>query len=90
MSNLRSTVITGSILDRPVDPRITLDFVTNTHSNSRPIKKKPKPVEKIEQPRELGEKRHLELLDAIKGISVNQNVSQKVTEAISQNRDWRR
>ena len=49
MSNLRSTVIEGSILDRPVDPRITLDFVTNTHSNSRPIKKKPKPVAKIEQ-----------------------------------------
>lgn len=90
MSNLRPVPILGSILDLPINPRIMFDFVTSTHSNSRPIKKLPKPIEKLEQPRDLGEIRHGELLSAIKGISVNQNVQQKVTHAIAQNRDWRR
>lgn len=43
------------------------------------------------QPVDLGEKRHHELLDAIKGLKVDQKAEQNVniTEALEEPRDWR-
>lgn len=93
MSNLRPTVIEGSILDIPIDPRVVLRFVTNTPGGlGKPIKHKEKPEPVPEKPRDLGEERHMQLLGAIKGLKVDQNASQKanVTEALQQSRDWRR
>jgi len=88
MSNLRPTVITGSIIDLPINPHIALKWVTRI-PHGPPIKPRPKarPVE--ETPKDLGEERHLQMLSAIKGLKVNQNVSQNVEDALVQNRDWR-
>lgn len=92
MSNLRPTVVEGSILDRPVDPHVTLRFVTETPGGlGLPIRHKPVPEPVPEKPMDLGEERHQQLIGAIKGLKVDQNVSQKanVTEALQQSRDWR-
>ena len=90
MSNLRPTVVTGSIIDLPIDPRVALLWVTDVH-NGGPIKQQPKPRPVDEAPKDLGEERHHQLISAIKGINVKQDVSQKanVAEALRQNRDWR-
>ena len=90
MSNLRPTVVTGSIIDLPINPRVALKWVTNTPGGG-PIKHRPKPRPVDATPKDLGEERHHQLLSAIKGINVKQDVSQKanVTEALRQNRDWR-
>lgn len=88
MSNLRPTVVTGSILDRRLDPRVVLKWVTNK-PHGGPIKKQPKAEPVDETPKDLGEERHLQLLSALKGLHVKQNVTQNVTEALVQNRDWR-
>ncbi len=88
--NYLAIPIEGSIIDLPIDPRIALKWVTNTPGGG-PIKKQPK----IEQPapklKDLGEERHYELLDAVKGLKVSQSATQNanVTEALKQNRDWR-
>ena len=88
MSNLRPTVITGSIIDLPIDPHIALIWVTRT-PHGPPIKQQPKARPVDETPKDLGEERHLQMLSAIKGLKVDQNVSQKVEDALVQNRDWR-
>ena len=88
MSNLRPTVVTGSIIDLPVDPRIALKWVTRT-PHGPPIKPRAKAVPVDETPKDLGEERHHQLLSAIKGLKVDQNVSQNVEDALVQNRDWR-
>ena len=88
MSNLRPPIVTGSILDRPVDPRKVLKWVTNRPLGP-PIKRQQKPVPVDETPKDLGEERHSQLLSAIKGLNVDQKVTQNVTEALVQNRDWR-
>ena len=88
MSNLRPTVITGSIIDLPIDPRIVLRWVTRT-PHGPPLKPRPKALPVDETPKDLGEERHHQLLSAIKGLNVNQNVSQNVEDALVQNRDWR-
>ena len=54
-----------------------------------PIKKKVVQQEE-HKPVDLGEERHHQLLSAIKGLKVDQNVKQsKVTESLEQFRDWR-
>ena len=88
MSNLRPTVVEGSILDLPIDPRLALKWVTR-RPRGGPIKPQPKAVPVDETPKDLGEERHHQLLSAIKGLKVDQNVSQNVEDALVQNRDWR-
>ena len=88
--NLIPIPIKGSVLDLPIDPRIQLLFVTNRVGGG-PRKNKPKTDAAPDKPRDLGEERHHQLLDAIKGINVKQDVKQNVvTDALAQNRDWRR
>ena len=91
--NFRPSVVEGSIIDLPIDPRVALKWVTNTPGGHGPaIKEQPKPKAADDTPKDLGEERHHQLLSAIKGINVSQNVSQKanVADALAQNRDWRR
>ena len=89
--NLIPRPVEGSILDLPIDPRVRLSWVTNTRYGP-PIKRRAAQQREDEKPRDLGEERHHELISAIKGLKVKQNVSQtaNVTEALLQNRDWRR
>ena len=91
--NFRPTVIEGSVIDLPIDPRVALRFVTNTPGGrGKPIKKRVKHIP-VENPLISGEEmRHKELLSVIKGLNVTQTVSQSQTnveEALKQNRDWR-
>ena len=84
--------IEGSLLDLPIDPRISLKYVTNTPGgHGKPIKAVPVAKLQGEVPRDLGEERHHELLSALKGLRVTQTATQSanVTEALQQNRDWR-
>ena len=88
--NYGSTPVLGSILDRPVDPMIVLLYVTD-RPHGPPIKKKTVPKQEEHKPVDLGEERHHQLLSAIKGLKVDQNVKQSaVTESLEQFRDWRR
>ena len=88
--NLIPVPIKGSVLDLPIDPRIQLLYVTNKVGGG-PTKIKPKVEQPPEKVKDLGEERHHQLLDAIKGLNVKQDVKQNVvTESLAQNRDWRR
>ena len=87
--NLIPIPVKGSVLDLPIDPRVQLLFVTNRVGGGP---KKPKKKDELlpEKPKDLGEERHHQLLSAIKGINVKQDVKQSVvTESLLQNRDWR-
>lgn len=90
--NLTPTVVEGSIIDIPIDPRLRLKWVTHTPGgHGKPIKQQQKAVQQPERPRDLGEERHHQLLSALKGLKVSQSVTQNanVEEALKQNRDWR-
>ena len=87
MSNLRPTVIKGSIIDLPRDPRVVLKWVTNSHGGA-PIKQQPKSAPPDEKPKDLGEERHHQLLSALHGLKGGSSTA-NVTEALQQNRDWR-
>ena len=88
--NLIPMPVPGSVLDLPIDPRVQLLYVTNRVGGG-PSKIKPITEPIPEKPKDLGDERHHQLLSAIKGLSVKQDVKQDVvTEALAQNRDWRR
>ena len=81
--------IEGTILDRPIDPRLSLKWVTDVYRGRPRFKQKRVPTKIAEKPRDVGEERHFELLKAIKSLNIKQEVSQNVTQALEQNRDWR-
>ena len=89
--NLKARPIEGSILDLPIDPRVALKWVTNTPGGQGPpIKVQVRPQAPPEQPKDLGDERHHQLLSAIKGLKGGaQNQSAAVTDALRANRDWR-
>ena len=87
--NLIPIPVKGSVLDLPIDPRIQLLYVTNRVGGG-PAKLLSQAEVAPEKPKDLGEERHHQLISAIKGINVKQDVQQNVvTEALAQNRDWR-
>lgn len=85
--NLIPIPVKGSVLDLPIDPMVQLLYVTHRPGGGPA---KPKRVETVapEAPKDLGEERHHQLISAIKGITVKQDVKQ-ITESLAQNRDWR-
>ena len=85
--------IEGSIIDLPIEPWLAVKYVTNEPGgHGMPINIQPSSQPVPEKPKDLGEERHLQLLSALKGIKVSQTSDQRanVTEALVQNRDWRR
>ena len=86
MSRLMPSPITGHIVPGVINPNLQYDFTTSNHH--APIKKEihaqppPAPI------KNLGDERHHELISAIKGLKVDQNVTQ-IQQALPQHRDWR-
>ena len=79
----------GSVFPGIIDPRIASAGLVNI--KGEPIKWAPHSEPEVKPPMDLGEKRHLDLLSAIKGINIKQDVQQSAfAEALPSNRDWRR
>lgn len=92
MSNLRPTVVEGSIIDLPINPHVVLRFVTNTPGGQGlPIKRPNPPRPMPEQPKDLGEERHTQLMHAIKNLSIpSEGAIANIKEALYPDRGWRR
>ena len=86
MSKFYPHPIEGHIVPGIINPNLQYDFTTSNHH--APIKKEihaqapPVPIQN------LGDERHHELISAIKGLKVGQNVTQ-IQQALPQHRDWR-
>ena len=88
MTTLESRAIAGNIYPGKILADVKPSYVTNS------IFGEPRVQHAVETPkhapRDLSDSRHEELISAIKGISVSQDVRQtKMTEALPGNRDWR-
>ena len=86
--NLYPTALTGELVPGKLDPRFVKGIDTNRRMGVIPLAppRFDEPTKK--QPLDVGEKRHHELLDAIKGLNVEQKATQ-ISEALEENRDWR-
>ena len=86
MSKFYGHPVEGHIVPGVKDPRLQYLFTTSNHRTA--ILKEihaqlpPAPI------KNLGDERHQELLGAIKGLKVTQNVAQ-IQNALPQRRDWR-
>ena len=80
----------GLVVPGIMDPRTAFGGLVNIRGDTiktfaNPVEQEPKP------PMDMGEKRHLDLLSAIKGINISEDVQQSIfSEALPSNRDWRR
>ena len=79
----------GHIVPGQRDPYIVFSYVTS-RPHGEPMKvTEPREAEPL-KPKDLGQERHVQLLDAIKGIHVEQTAKQTaITDALPANRDWR-
>ena len=87
MTSVRPQVVTGWIVPGVIEPQFQFSHLTDKPYGRALEKEIFTPAPPV-QPKSLGDERHGELLSAIKGLSVKQNVAQ-TTEALPQNRDWR-
>ena len=93
MSLEYSTVVEGSVLSLPPDPRVRLMYVTDEHNGPARTKIPDAPPPAV-HPKSLGDERHQQLLGAIKGLSgikVSQDVQQNATvqQGLAEAREWR-
>ena len=88
MSNYMPHPVEGHVVPGLIDRTLRYDFTTNNHM--QPIKKELYSKVAPQKPKNLGDERHKQLIDAIKGLSVSQKVNQsQIQEALPQPRDWR-
>ena len=90
MTSIRPQVVTGWIVPGVVESKYQFSYVTNEHYGG-PAAKDVFMAPPLVQPKTLGDERHSQLITAIKGLSVKQQVEQNVApaEAIVGGRDWR-
>jgi len=86
--NLFPIALEGQLVPGFIDPNVQKGIDTDRRMGVRAIapKRFEEPTQK--KPIDVGEKRHHELLDAIKGLQVEQKATQ-ISEALEENRDWR-
>ena len=86
MSKYYGHPVEGHTVPGIINPNLVYSFTTSNHLSA--IKKEittelpPAPI------KNLGDERHQELIGAIKGLKVTQNVAQ-IQQALPQHRDWR-
>ena len=84
--NFLPTPVLGKPVPGVLDPTLVRGKLVNERGQF--VKEPPPQLEKQPPPLTLGDERHSELLGAIKGLKVSQNVDQ-TTDALPSRRDWR-
>ena len=90
MSNLMPVAMEGNVVPGVKDPYTVFGYSTDRPHGAQVKETAPAPSPE-QKPKDLGNERHMQLLDAIKGLTVKQDVRQEanINEALPENRDWR-
>ena len=83
--NAISQPIPGSVVPGKVNPNLVFIGITNRPRGK--IKRDDEHIPLQHKAKDMGDERHKQLLTAIKGLSVTQNVKQETRQALPQHRD---
>ena len=87
--NYYPVAMEGHIVPGVRDPHTVFSYVTSRPHGEPQKVTMPREAEPL-KPKDMGAERHMQLLSAIKGLSVEQTTKQTAfTEALPSNRDWR-
>ena len=87
MTSLMPLALPGWPIPGIIESKYKFSYITNRPYGYKAKHEEFKPQPPI-KPRSLGDERHVQLLNAIKNISVTQQTSQ-ITEALPEKRPWR-